>query len=263
MPLRLGIIGCGAIASVIVDAVARDKLPAEVAALLDLYPERCRRLAEKLGGAPRIAGSLEELLKAEPELVVEAASQEAVRTHGPRVLERGVDLVVLSVGALLDKETREKLLEAAEKANAAIYAPSGAIAGLDAVRAMRHAGIRRVLLRTIKHPRSLGINEELDGPRLVYRGPAGEAVKRYPFNVNVAAALSLAAGVEAEVEIVADPAAERNTHIVVVESEAGRLEARVENVPSPENPRTSLLAALSVIELLRRLAGAERLQVGT
>ncbi len=261
--MRLAIIGCGAIASVIVDAVARGKVPAEVVALLDIYPEKCRRLAEKLGGRPRIAGSLEELLREEPGLVVETASQEAVRTYGPKILERGVDLVVLSVGALLDEETRRRLLDAAEKGGATIHAPSGAIAGLDAVRAMRHAGIKRAVLRTIKHPRSLGLREEPREPTVIYRGPAGEAVKRYPFNVNVAAALSLAAGVEAEVEIVADPGATRNTHIVVVEGEAGRLEARVDNVPSPENPRTSMLAALSAIELLRKLSRAEKLQVGT
>ena len=263
MPAKIALIGCGAIASVIVDAVARGTVPAEVVALLDLYPERCRRLAERLQGAPRVARSIDELLDAGPDIVVEAASQEAVRSYGPRVLERGIDLVVLSVGALLDKATREELLRAAEQTGATIHAPSGAVAGLDAVRAMRHAGIRRVVLRTVKHPSSLGIREEPREPTVIYRGPAGEAVKRYPFNVNVAAALTLAAGVEAEVEIVADPGATRNTHIVVVEGEAGRLEARVENVPSPENPRTSLLAALSAIELLRRLTGADRLQVGT
>jgi len=186
-----------------------------------------------------------------------------VRMYGARVLEEGVDLVVLSVGALLDPGVREGLLEAAERGGSRIYAPSGAVPGLDAVRAMRHAGIERLVLRTVKHPRSLGFREWSGGARLLYRGPAREAVKRYPFNVNVAAALSLAAGVEALVEIVADPSVDRNVHVVIVEGPAGRLELRAENVPSPENPKTSMLAALSVIELLRRLSGAGRLEVGT
>ena len=259
---RIAIIGCGSIASVIVEAVAEGRLPLEVTGLLDLEPAKCRSLAEKLGGGPLVAGSLEELLATGPRLVVEAASQEAVRMYGEEILRRGIDLVVLSVGALLDRATLERLQAAARKGSARIYVPSGAIGGLDAVRAARHAGITRLVLRTTKHPRSLGLEEWSGAPRLLYRGPAGEAVKRYPFNVNVAAALALAAGTEPLVEIVADPSIEVNRHEILVESAAGRMHLVFENLPSPGNPRTSLLAALSVIELLRRLSGAESLEVG-
>ncbi len=148
-----------------------------------------------------------------------------------------------------------------ERGGGRVYAPTGAIAGLDAVRAMRHAGIDRVVLRTRKNPRSLGV--DVDRETLLFRGPAREAVKRYPFNVNVAAALALAAGVEPEVEIVADPRVDRNIHEVIVESSASRLTLRVENIPSPQNPKTSYLAALSCIELLRRIASPSWLEVGT
>ncbi len=233
---------------------------ARVVALYDVVRERCERLTRFAPDA-LIAGSLEELLAAKPDIVVEAASQEAVRQYGPTVLERGLTLVVLSVGALLDEETLKRLEEAARRGGGRVYAPTGAIAGLDAVRAMRHAGIEKVTLRTRKNPRSLGV--EVDHETILYRGPAREAVKRYPFNVNVAAALALAAGVEPEVEIIADPAVDRNIHEIVVESKASRLTVRVENVPSPENPKTSYLAALSCIELLRRLASPNWLEVGT
>lgn len=262
-PRRIAIIGCGSIASAIIEAVAGGKLPLEVTGLLDLEPAKCHSLRERLGGGPLVAGGLEELLATGPGLVVEAASQEAVREHGEEILRRGIDLVVLSVGALLDRSTLERLLAAAREGSSRIYAPSGAIGGLDAVRAARHARITRLVLRTTKHPRSLGIEEWEGPPRLLYRGPAGEAVKRYPFNVNVAAALALAAGKEPLVEIVADPSVEANRHEVLVESAAGRMHLVFENRPSPRNPRTSLLAALSVIELLRRLSGVEGLEVGT
>ena len=257
--MRLAVIGCGAIGSEIVDAIRRGIVKAELTALMDIYPERCSEIAR--GMDVLITKSLDALLATNPDIVVEAASQQAVREYAPRVLEEGKILVVLSVGALLDRETLAALKRAAEKGGGRVYAPTGAIAGLDAVRAARLAGIERVLLRTRKNPKSLGVEAEEE--KVLYRGPASEAVKRYPFNVNVAAALALAAGVEPVVEIIADPKVDRNIHEVIVESRATRLSIRVENVPSPRNPKTSYLAALSCIELLRRLTRGEWLEGGS
>ncbi len=257
--MRLALIGCGAIGSEIVEAVKRGVVRAELAALMDLYPERCEAL--RPGPETLVTKSLDALLATNPDIVVEAASQQAVREYGPRILEAGKTLVVLSVGALLDEETLTSLRRAAERGGGRVYAPTGAIAGLDAVRAARLAGIERVLLRTRKSPKSLGV--QVDRETVLFRGPAREAVKRYPFNVNVAAALALAAGVEPTVEIVADPSVDRNIHEIIVESRASRITIRVENVPSPRNPKTSYLAALSCIELLRRLTSSEWLEVGS
>ena len=257
--MRLALIGCGAIGSEIVEAVKRGVVRAELVALMDIYPERCEAL--KPGPDTLVTRSLDALLATNPDVVVEAASQEAVREYGPRILEEGRILVVLSVGALLDEETLRKLRDAAERGGGRVYAPTGAIAGLDAVRAARLAGIDRVVLRTRKSPRSLGV--EVDRETLLYRGPAREAVRRYPFNVNVAAALALAAGVEPMVEIIADPRVDRNIHEIIVESKASKITIRVENVPSPRNPKTSYLAALSCIELLRRITSSEWLEVGS
>ncbi len=230
-------------------------MEAVLTALYDVEQGRCRRLAESLRRQrPMVAETLEGLLSAGPDVVVEAASQEAVKQYGLRVLEAGADLVVLSVGALMDEGLRSRLVEAARRRGHRIYVPSGAIAGLDAVYALSLDEIRSVRLVTRKPPRSLGLAEEPRRPVTLYRGPAGEAVKRFPANVNVAAALSLAAGREAEVEVIADPGATENIHEVYVDSEASRLAVRVENRPSPRNPRTSYLAALSAVALLKRLA---------
>jgi aspartate dehydrogenase len=259
---RIGIIGCGAIASEIVKAAVVGMIDADIVALMDIYPERCERLAKMLEKKPAIHQTdIDEFLKHDMDYVVEAASQEAVREYGEKVLRRGINFVVLSVGALLDAELLERLRAVARDTGAHIYAPTGAIAGLDAIRALRLVGINRVALRTIKPPKSLGV--KVSEPTVLYRGPAREAVKKFPFNVNVAAALSLAAGKEAEVEVVADPNTTKNTHVIIVESVASRLEIKIENTPSPENPRTSWLAALSVIELLRRLTGREELIIGS
>ncbi|ABM80534.1 Archaeal DUF108 domain protein [Hyperthermus butylicus DSM 5456] len=244
---------------------------AELVALYDVARERCEKLASELKRfKPRIASCFEELLGSKPDVVVEAASQQAVREYGLRVLESGADLIVLSVGALMDRDLLAKLVEAARRKRRHIYTPSGAIAGLDAVYALSLNGIRSVRLVTRKPPRALkdapyvrekGINlDETREPTTIYVGPASEAVKYFPANVNVAAALSLAAKKEATVEIVADPTVERNIHEIHVDSEASKLTIRVENTPSPMNPRTSYLAALSAIALLKRLAD-ERLWI--
>jgi aspartate dehydrogenase len=142
-----------------------------------------------------------------PDVVIEAASQQAVREYGLRVLEAGCDLIVMSVGALMDKKLLEQLMDMARRTRRRIYIPSGAIAGLEAVYALSLNGIREVRLRTRKPPKSLadapyvkekGINlDNIKEPTKIYEGPAGEAVKYFPANVNVAAALSLAAKREA------------------------------------------------------------------
>ncbi|NPA97193.1 MAG: aspartate dehydrogenase [Crenarchaeota archaeon] len=268
---RIALIGCGAIGSEIAKAIDEGYVAAELVAMFDIVREKCEDLRSKMRRAkPRIASSIDELLELKPDIVVEAASQEAVRQYGEKILSSGAWLVVLSVGALMDRDLLEKLLEAAQRSSAMILVPSGAIAGLDAIRALRRAGIDRVLLRTRKPPRSIKPCEaikfdpsKVTQPTVVFRGRASEAVKLLPFNINVSAALSLASGKDAEVEIVADPSIDRNIHEIVVESKASRITIKVENVPSPSNPRTSYLASLSAVELLRRLCGGEKLVVGS
>jgi aspartate dehydrogenase len=244
---------------------------ADIVGLYDIYQEKCRQLASKLKRLrPAVVPTFEQLLKLSPDVVVEAASQQAVREYGLRVLEAGCDLVVMSVGALMDRELLSQLMDMARRTRRHVYIPSGAIAGLDAVYALSLNNIREVRLRTRKPPRSLSDSpyvrekglklDELREPTKIYEGPAGEAVKHFPANVNVAAALSLAAKREAIVEIVADPTIDRNIHEIHVDSEASKLTIIVENVPSPMNPRTSYLAALSAIALLKRLAD-ERLWI--
>jgi len=261
--VTLGLIGCGAIGSEVVKAVANGTIR-NVGRIVayDMVREKCLRLAEEHPQILECVDSLRELLSRKPRVVVEAASQEAVKEYGERVLEAGADLVILSVGALLDNELRERLVEAAKASGTKVYVPTGAIAGLDAVRAARLSGITRVELITKKPPKALGL-EGLKEPKVLFEGPASEAVRRYPRNVNVVAALTLAAGVEATVKVVADPSVERNTHEIIVESRASRIRVRVENLPSPSNPRTSHLASLSAIELLRKILGGEEVLVGT
>src|SRR5690606_14052270 len=97
-------------------------------------------------------------------------------------------------------ELRKMLEETASRNNATIHVPSGAIVGLDGLKAASVGTIESVKLVTRKPPRSLGIS--MDEKKVLYRGRASEAVKRFPLNINVAAALSLACDRDIEVEII-------------------------------------------------------------
>lgn len=248
--MRVGIVGCGAIGSTIARAIAGGVVKAQLVALLDMYPEKCRDSASLTGAM--ICRDISCLLNTNIELVVEAASQSAVKDIVPELLRRGVNVVLLSVGALLDKETYDKVLSAAKSSGAIVYIPSGAIGGVDAVKALSLSNISKVVLRTSKSYKALGLREE-EGDKLLFKGPASEAVKKYPANINVAATLTLASGVEAEVEIWAKRELDANIHEIEVLSDASRLYVRVENKPHPHNPKTSYLAVLSAIRLLKQV----------
>lgn len=237
------------------------KLPAIQAIwLFDQEPKRAGGLAETLPKT-REAKIFKEALR-EVDLVVEAASQEAVAAYGPTVIGSGKDMMILSVGALADAKLESTLNALSATCGGRLYIPSGALAGLDALKSASVGELREVHLRTRKPPASLGLTG-VEAAKVIYTGTAREAVKKYPKNVNVAAALSLA-GIgfdRTQVSIIADPAVRRNTHVITVEGDFGRMELTIENEPHPGNPRTSKLAAYSAIALLRQLAGGKR--VGT
>lgn len=211
---------------------------------------------------------VEALIRAS-DVIVEAATQAALREFGASVLAAGKHLMVLSVGGLVG--VLDDWARLAEKHGCRILVPSGAIAGLDGMKGAREGGIASVTMETRKPPRGLAgapwIEErKIDLGRittetLVFEGPATEAVKAFPANVNVVAAVSLASvGPErTRIKIFAVPGLERNQHRITVEGEFGRLTIEIENVPS-ENPRTGKLSYLSAIAMLRELGAS--VQVG-
>jgi aspartate dehydrogenase len=251
--MRVGLLGCGTIGHVI----AAHAGGFAVAALYDQDPGRARELAARCGGTAH--ASFEAFARADVDLVVEAASVGAVRTHGEAVLGAGKDLVVMSVGALADTAFLNRLREAAVASGRKVRVPSGAVMGLDNLKVGRIGGIDTVVLKTTKSPASLGLR--VTERTLAFRGRAEDCVKVFPRNINVSVALALAAGRELEVELWADPAVDRNVHEITAEGAFGDAYLRVRNLPSPDNPATSYLAALSVLVLLRDLA--EPIVVGT
>lgn len=252
---RIGLLGCGNIASIIATH-ATESL--EIIACYDVDSARCRDYASRTGAIA--CADLGELLASDYALLVEAASPAAVRECLPGALEQGRDVVVLSVGALCDAGFLDQVRALAGHLRRTIHVPSGAVFGLDNIKVARISGLERLLLRTTKAPRSLGMND-VTGRQCVFRGKAGEAVRRFPKNINVSAALGLAAGREPDVELWVDPAATSNRHEILAVGDFGEVTIRTDNRPSPDNPATSYLAALSVLTLLRDLDDPVR--VGT
>ena len=241
--IKIGLIGCGNIGHIIANHAGG----IEIVALFDIFFDRAKEL-EKMTGA-RAHEQFDTFISEDFDIVVEAASVNAVMTYAHRVLEHGKDLVIMSVGALADPVFREGLRESARSNGKKIYIPSGAIFGLDNLKVGRISPIKKLLLRTVKSPASLGV--EATERRIIFSGKAHECIKAFPKNVNVSVAMSLAAGRDVDIELWVDPAVDRNIHEVIIEGDFGETCIRVTNVPSPDNPATSYLAALSILSLLQ------------
>jgi len=212
----------------------------------------------------------EALFAARPAAVIEAASHEAVHQHLVPLLRAGVSVVVLSAGALADDRLKAQAEQAAAASGALFYVPSGGIGGLDALKTACLAGVDEVSIRVAKPPAAwkgipyvegLGVQlDRLQAPSTLFEGPAREGVPHFPQNVNIAAVLSLAGiGMDrTRLEVVADPGLTLNTHTIRVSGAAGRMTVVLENVPAPENPKTSWLACYSALAALRSLESKVR-----
>lgn len=254
--IKVGILGCGAIANVITDFALKGKLGVDLACFYDRDTKRAESIASKVDGT--VALNLKDMLNL-VDLVVEAASPQAVIETVPQILKNGKNVIIMSVGALLDLEFKNKLERITIKNKSRIYTPSGAIVGLDGIKAASVGEITELNLVTRKPPKSLGIsiNEEM----VLYEGKASDAVRKFPQNMNVAAALSIACDKEADVKIIADPSVDHNIHDVHVVGDFGEFKTTTRNMSCTTNPKTSVLAAYSAIKLLKSLN--DNLKIGT
>jgi aspartate dehydrogenase len=224
-------------------------------------------VAQRLPGAATAAVDLATLAE-RCDVIVEALPRVHFRAIAEPAITAGKLFVPLSVGALLEEDD---LIERARASGARIVVPTGALLGLDAVRAAAEGEIYSVTMETRKPPKGLagapyliehGISlDDVREPIRVFSGSARDGARGFPANVNVAAALSLA-GIGADrtrLDIWADPGVNRNTHRIVVEADSARLTMMIENVPSEENPKTGKITALSAITTLRGLVSALRI----
>lgn len=271
--MKIALIGCGAIGRVIASAAAEGMLDASLGLLYDADVGRAEALRSIFKKKPKIAEGIEDIVKADVDIVVEAASQDAVRRFALKILGSRKSMMIMSVGALADENFFSSVAKAARAGGVKVYLPSGAIGSLDSLKSAAAAKIYEVVLTTTKNPKSLagapyiaekGIDlAKIKKKTVLYRGSALEAIRKFPANVNVAVALGLAGiGVgKTKVEVAADPNTDRNTHEIHVRGDFGEFKFVTENLPSPRNPRTSYLAALSAIATLKRIASP--VEVGT
>ena len=258
--MKIGIVGCGAIGTEIARAIKKKIIPAKLAAVCDTDISRSASLIKTTHLKPSIA-TLSQLVSLS-DIVVEAAGVHAVKDIARECIKKHKTLLIMSAGALLNDP---HLVTKARKRNCTIIIPSGALAGLDAVKAAKLGGIKSVTLTTTKPPRGLRgapyfkkqkIDlEKITKPTLVFNGNASQAIKGFPANINVAVILSFA-GIgpqRTKVRIIADPSVRSNIHEIRLIGNSGTIIARTENIPSPSNPKTSYLAILSAISALQQI----------
>ncbi len=270
--IKIGIAGCGAIGGSLAKFIVKElSSQAKLCGLYDIDPSKSRKLSKSISKKKNLSvNSLRQLI-ARSRLIIEAASAVSSRGIARSSLNRGRDIMIMSTGGVAGQI--KELSRLAKKNNAKVYIPSGAISGVDAVKASRMGRIKSVTLSTRKNPMSFkgvkyienrGIKpERIKRDTVLFSGPAKEAVKYFPQNINVAAVLSLA-GIGRErttVKIIATPAVKRNIHEIKIESAAGTITTRTENVLHPENPKTSFLAVLSAMATLRQIM--EPVRIGT
>lgn len=261
VPLRIGMVGLGAIGRALLQCLAAQDAAQriEVVAALDQAAGRMADRPPLLQGAT-VTSDPDQFWSRSPQLVVECAGHSAVREYGPMVLGRGIDLLMISIGALADQDTEAALRKAADASTARLLLPAGAVGGLDLLASARLAGLDSVRYVSRKPPgawkgtqaESLVDLAALGAPAEFFVGDAREAAQRFPQNANVAAAIALAGiGFErTEVVLTADPSATGNEHSFVAAGAFGRVEMRIAGKPLPDNPKTSWLAALSLARAL-------------
>ena len=262
--MRVGILGGGVIARLFLERAKRGEMgDAKVVAVAGRGENSRGTTLAREFGVPFVVGAAG-LIEARPEVVIEAASHDAVRECAEDLLSNGIAVIVLSGGALCDDKLRERLERTAAKHRALLYVPSGGIGGLDALKAACAAGVDEVSIAVTKPPAAwkaiayverMKIDlDRLAGPVTLFEGSAREGVPHFPANVNIAAVLSLA-GVgfdRTRLKVIADPALKFNTHLITVRGRTGTFDLRFESVPSPDNPKTAMLACYSALAAFRQ-----------
>lgn len=265
--MKIGIAGTGAIGLAVARTLAEGGIPGcGLAGISVRNPERAAEVARDLS-LPLRSMTFDELADA-CDLVVEALPPARFDSLARPVLENGKVLVVLSASQLLG---REDLIDLASGAGGRILVPSGAMLGLDAIKAVNQGTITSITIETRKPVAGLvnapyiqktGLDlSALSEATCILAGSVTEVARAFPANVNVAAALSLA-GIgpdRTRMEVWADPALSRNLHTVRVASDSSDFTMQIQNRPSAENPATGRITPQSVIALLKDLHAVMRI----
>src|SRR5258708_26552256 len=265
--LKIALSGYGASSKMLFD-ICREKTPAiDIVGVL-VRPGRAKATQKQVGGKVAVVESLKALLKLKPDVVVEAASQQAVRDWGETILKKGIDFMVIATGAYGDPKLWKRHLAVAAKSGARLRLPSGAIAGLDGLLAMRHDSLSRVKYVSIKPPHAWsGTPAETDfdlpsikEPTVIFRGTPADAGRLYPKNANLAVTVALCgAGLDkTEIELVADPTlpAGTNASRLEVTGDSGELKMERLGRGMAGKPQDGVVAAVSMARGLVKVGRA-------
>ena len=262
--LKIALIGYGAISQMLFDVFREKKPPIDIVGVL-VRPGRVVATQKTLGKRVEVVDTLKALLKLKPDVVVEAASQQAVRDWGETILKKGFDFMVIATGAYGDPVLWSKHLKAAEKGGSRLRLPAGAIAGLDGLLAMRLGTLERVKYTSIKPPHAwTGTPAETEfdlpsikEPTVIFRGKPADAGRLYPKNANLAVTVALCgAGLDrTEIALVADPTLPPGTNASKLEvvSDSGELKLERLGRAMPDNPKTGVLTALTMADDLMKI----------
>lgn len=258
---KLAIIGSGSLASIIGKIVSQDLSEEyEILGVLSGKIENAVKLADEIGC--KAYNTLNEIIDDKPDYIIEAAFPDVLKDIGVKILENSVNLIPLSVGALADKEFYNKAIAAALENNSRIHIPSGAVGGFDVLRASILMEDAEVSITTDKSPESLNGAPFLKGRKLseekveeIFNGFAMEAIEHFPENVNVAVTTAIATtgAANTKVSINSIPGFKSNKHEIKLVGEIVNVNVIIETKPSKDNPKSSTLAAYSVISLLKNL----------
>ena len=258
---KLAIIGSGSLGSIIARVVSKQMHDEyEILGVQSGRLENAIKLAKEIGC--KAYKSLDEAINDKPDYIIEAASPAVFKEIGVKILSNGISLVPLSVGALADKDFYNNVKATASENNCRVHIPAGAVGGFDVLRASMSMEDAKVSITTEKSPQSLNGAPFLKGRKLseekaeeIFSGYAMEAIEYFPENVNVAVTTALATiGVEnTKVSINSIPGFESNMHEIKLEGDTVNVTVIVETTPSEDNPKSSSLAAYSVISVLENL----------
>ena len=257
--MKIGIIGVGAIGSVLSKFIDKELPDSEVVAICDLDENKAKKITESISSNP-IVTDIDNVIK-ESDLIVEAVSPSIVKSLLEKCITHKKHLMVMSVGGVIQN------MDLLPKLTARLFIPSGAVCGIDGVKAANIEDIESATITSTKSPKSLEGAPYLEKNNIdlnsikekttIFEGNALEAIEGFPKNVNVSAVLSLA-GIgpkKTKVKVVVDPKIKRNKHEIEVIGSFGRLTTTTENIKSPLNPKTSHMAVLSACATLKRLTG--------
>jgi aspartate dehydrogenase len=266
--IKVGIIGCGTIGSELIETIKKNfKGKMKLVAVCDKDLNKARIAIKSFKRKPEVL-SIGSLIR-KSDLVIEAASASISAYIAKKALSAGKEIMVMSIGGLIN---RRDIFYLANRRKKHLYLPSGALCGLDGIKSASVGRITEVTLITIKPPKALEgapyliknrVNLNLlKKEKIIFNGSAQEAIKAFPKNINVSSLLSLAGmgARKTKVKIICSPKARVNSHTVIVKGDFGQLITQTKNLPSPRNPKTSYLAILSAIAMLKSMV--EYVKVG-